>query len=280
MKIALLITSLIISAFIQAAPQENSWAVKTYQKNEYAFKLLQLALDSTITSHGPYQLKGDDSQLSFTRSSHMLEQGEAFQIAYFGASQGEGKNLIPIKEPLYRGLLGYRLLVTNQSNKPKLAEINSLTELQKYKAGFNNQWSDFPIFKTNRLHVESAISIKNLYKMLNYGRFDYLPRSIREVDAELERFNTQNESFEVVPSIALFYPHPVYFHVSPQYSELADRIEIGLINIKLNGSFETLFLKYHKQYLDKYNPIQRNVIYLKRYHYSELPDVSWWFKPS
>lgn len=276
----ILLLSLICSNLASVSEANTSWIVKTYHENEYAFMLLKLSLDSTIESHGSYQLKSNHSKLSFTRSSHMLEQGEEFQVAYFGASQGEGKNLIPIKEPLYRGLLGYRLLVANKTNKAELAQISSLTELRKYKAGFNNQWSDFPIFKTNRLPVESAINVKNLYKMLNYKRFDYFPRSIREVDAELESFSKHNEAFEVVPRIALFYPHPVYFHVSPQYPELANRIQTGLKNIKLNGSFEALFIKYHKKFLDKYSPIQRNIIYLKRYNYSDLPDISWWFKPS
>ena len=265
---------------INADTMRNNWVVKTYNEKEYAHQLLQFALDSTIESHGAYQLKANNARLSFNRSSFMLEQGKEFQIAYFGASQGLHKNLIPIKIPLYRGLLGYRLLVTNKKTAEKLSKVKSIEELRKFKAGFNSQWSDFPIFETNNLKVEAATNIANLYSMLSYERFDYFPRSLREVDQELIRFNATSKSLQVVEDLALFYPHPVYYHVSPQFKLLAERIEIGLKNILLNGQFRSLFNQYHNKYIQKYAPVKRNVIYLKRYQNNELPDISWWFGPS
>ncbi|MGB0945075.1 MAG: hypothetical protein ACPGUE_21925, partial [Marinomonas sp.] len=66
----------------------------------------------------------------------------------------------------------------------------------------------------------------------------------------------------------------------PQFESLAKRIEAGLENILLSGQFRALFNKYHNKYIQKYAPVKRNVIYLKRYQNNDLPDVSWWFKPN
>ncbi|WP_052702241.1 hypothetical protein [Marinomonas sp. S3726] len=280
MKKVIFVVILSLSTAIYADTMRNHWVVKTYKENEYAHQLLQLALDSTIESHGTYQLTANNTRLSFNRSSYMLEQGHDFQIAYFGASQGVNKNLIPIKVPLYRGLLGYRLLVANHKNAKKLSKVKCIEELRTFKAGFNSQWSDFPIFATNKLKVETATNILNLYSMLNYERFDYFPRSLREVDQELTRFKAHSNTLEVVDNVALFYPHPVYYHVSPQFESLAKRIEAGLENILLSGQFRSLFNKYHNKYIQKYTPVKRNVIYLKRYQNNDLPYVSWWFKPN
>lgn len=251
--------------------------MRSNSQNTYTFLLLKLALDSTIKSHGPYQLNVYTTRHSFSRASYMLEQGNVFQVASLGASQGFDKNLIAIKIPLYQGMLGFRLLASNKKSAIKMAKVNRLAQLRDFKAGFNNQWSDFSIFKTNGLPVETAANFENLYKMLSYRRFDYFPRSIREIDAELERYQDETKNLVIVKNLALFYPHPIYYHVSPQYGNFAKRIEIGLKNILHTGKFKLLFLKHHYQYIKKYKPNELNVIHLKRSDQFPSPNTSWWY---
>ncbi len=273
-----IVTSLIFFCLtLNASEHHTQWKMISNSQDTYAYSLLQLALDSTIESHGPYQLGTYKTRHSFSRASYMLEQGHVFQIASFGASQGLGKNLIAIKIPIYQGMLGFRLLASNIESAKKLAKIKNLTELRAFEAGFNGQWSDFSIFKTNGLAVETAANFESLYKMLSYKRFDYFPRSIREIDIELERFQDATNNLVVVENIALFYPHPVYFHVSPRYQAFAQRIEIGLKNILHTGQFKLLFLKHHYQYINKHKPNELNVLHLKRVPKFTNPDTSWWY---
>jgi len=277
MKFFLSTFALFLCFSLNAAERNKPWVLKSNSQDNYTFLLLKLALDSTIESHGAYQLNTDNTHLSFSRASYMLEQGNVIQIASFGASQGIGKNFIAIKVPLYQGMLGFRLLASNKESAKKLTKVSTLAQLRGFEAGFNGQWSDFSIFKTNGLPVETAASFDSLYKMLSYKRFDYFPRSIREIDIELERYQDVTNNLVVVKGIALFYPHPVYFHVSPRYKAFAQRVEIGLKNILHTGKFKLLFLKHHYQYIKKYNPNKLNVIHIKRARHFITPNTNWWY---
>lgn len=264
---------------LNASQRNEPWVVRSNSQHTYAFLLLKLALDSTLNSHGAYQLKTYNTRHSFSRASYMLEQGNVFQVAFFGASQGLGKNLIAIKIPLYQGMLGFRLLASNKKSAAKMAKVKTLAQLRAFEAGFNGQWSDFPIFKTNGLPVETAANFESLYRMLSYRRFDYLPRSIREIDHELVQHQDETNNLVIVDNLAIFYPHPVYFHISPRFKHFANRIEIGLNNILNTGEFKLLFLKHHYQYIKKHKPNELNVIHLKREGEFTMPNTHWWYQP-
>lgn len=267
-----------VSTYTFAASTSKPWSLKAPSERDYTYILLKAALDETIETHGPYQLDVYSARTSLKRTSYMLEQGDDFQITKFGASYGIGKNFIPIKIPLYQGMFGFRLLVTNQKQKKRLEQVQTLSELRQFTAGFNKQWSDFPIFEENQLPVETAIRIHLLFNMLKHDRFDYFPRSIRDIDSELAHFQDDNNSFQVLNNIALFYPHPVYFHVSPRYKGLAERIKIGLQELLDNGQFKQIFLRYHHHLKRKYIPPNMHIIRLERQGFTWPIDTSWWLK--
>lgn len=280
MKFAVTLLLLYFCGSTQAQNHTPSWTIAVSPRDNYPYELIKLALDSTIQSHGSYQLNSYKKQHSFNRRHYMLEQGLTFQITSFGASQSVNSNLIAIEVPIYQGMLGFRLLATNIDSNKELITVQSLEELQALKAGFNNQWSDFPIFKLNELRVETASNFISLYSMLHYNRFDYLPRSIREIDVELERFKGTSTNLLINDTLALYYPHPVYFHVSPKYKNLAKRIEIGMNNILNNGTFKSLFLSHHAEIIDKHKPNQLNVIHLKRDKHFRPVNTHWWYIPN
>ncbi|MCP4350231.1 MAG: amino acid ABC transporter substrate-binding protein, partial [Desulfobacterales bacterium] len=71
------------------------------------------------------------------------------------------------------------------------------------------------------------------------------PRGINEAWKEISEMGSKYPNLTVEPSIAIYYPYPVYFFVNKQNLKLADRIERGLKILMKDGSFEKLFLKYH-----------------------------------
>jgi hypothetical protein len=79
--------------------------------------------------------------------------------------------MLPVKEPIYRGLLGLRLLFILALNE-KFRKIKSLKDLKPYVAGHNVHWSDFGVFDNNGLKVVSSTNYEALFEMLKHDRFD------------------------------------------------------------------------------------------------------------
>ena len=157
-------------------------------------------------------------------------------------------SMIPIKVPIYRGLLGLRLLLVKPVNKGEISSISSLDELRRYVGGHGRHWADLSIYPANRLPVSSNVSYQALFEQLKRGRFDYFHRGIGEIWQELD---LHKEDLIIADNLMLFYPMPVYFFVSKARPELAQQIEKGLKLALADGSFKTLFLSQHDELLQK-----------------------------
>ncbi|WP_163832868.1 type 2 periplasmic-binding domain-containing protein [Spartinivicinus ruber] len=243
----------------------------------YVLKLLTLALEKTLTPDEPYELKGVINGFTEGRRVKMLEQGY-YDILHFGFSKEREKRFTAIKEPIFRGLKGYRLFLIHKDNSKLFANINTFNQLKnQFTAGFGTHWSDNTILKKNGIKVQEAVASHHLMGMLNAKRFDYFPRSIDEIWQNL--LETDYPEIIIENSLAFYYPHPIYFYVQKDNKSLANRIQRGLIAAKNDGTFKQLFLTYHSTYIKKANIQDRKLFNLKN---SGLPpamssiDTSWW----
>ncbi|MCX4028594.1 transporter substrate-binding domain-containing protein [Endozoicomonas sp. SM1973] len=276
-----LISALIIvfaSSITTAHVNPTQLTVKHIQKaDEYVLKLLNLALEKTRTTYGPYQLKGVSNGSTLGRRLKMLEQGY-YDILHFGFSHERNKRFTAIEEPIFRGLKGYRLFLIHRNNINIFAKIKTLNQLKKnFTAGFGAHWADITTLKQNGIKVQEAVASHHLMGMLNAKRFDYFPRGIDEIWQNLRETNYSDITIET--SLAFFYPYPIYFYVQKDNKSLANRIQRGLIAAKNDGTFKQLFLTYHSTYIKRANIQGRKIFHLQNSELSPAAssiDTSWW----
>lgn len=175
--------------------------------------------------------------------------------------QREQSGLRVIRFPIDRGLLGWRLLLVTNANLKRWRRVSSLDDVRQYVAGQGHDWPDVQILKANGLPVVTTHNYDALFRMLKVGRFDYLPRSILEVDAELAE--DRHPELKVVPDLMLRYPAAAYLFVSPNQAALADDLARGMRLAADDGSFQALFRSYFGQLLEAHLVQPSRVLQLK-----------------
>jgi ABC-type amino acid transport substrate-binding protein len=246
-------------------------------RHDFALKLLDLVLSKNGT---PYQILAVKSNEVLTegRVEKMVLDGE-LDMLFISTSAERERSMIPVKVPIYRGLLGLRLLLIKPEQNEKFKKIKSLKDLKPFVAGHNMHWSDFSVFKSNGLKVVSSTNYDALFEMLKHDRLDYFSRGVNEVWGELGQ---HSDELMVADNLMLFYPHPVYFFVSKHKPELAAALEKGLAIALQDGSYKALFQSYYAKTLERADLKNRTMINLNN---PAVPagtapiDTSWWFTP-
>ncbi|WP_188152394.1 substrate-binding periplasmic protein [Teredinibacter waterburyi] len=202
----------------------------------YKLKLLELAF---AEMNQPLKLQPvNSSWVLESRSSRNLIDGR-YDVHWLMTNQRHESMLRPIRVPIYKGLIGWRLLFIHTRNQAHFAAIETTAGLQKMVAGQGHDWPDAEILDKNNFALELSSYSRGLFKMLDVGRIDYFPRSLVEVWNEQQQFS---ESDLVVENhLALHYPAAYYFFVAKDNQALADIIEQGLLKAINNGSFDEIF---------------------------------------
>ncbi|MCA1928546.1 transporter substrate-binding domain-containing protein [Rheinheimera sp.] len=267
-------------AFPAQSKPEQTIKIRHYHlhpRHDFALKLMDLVLTKSAT---PYEIQAVKSNEVLTegRVEKMVVDGE-LDMLFISTSTERELSMIPIKVPIYRGLLGLRLLLIKPVQNEKFKKIKSLHDLKPYVAGHNVHWSDFSVFKSNGLKVVSSTNYDALFEMLKHDRFDYFSRGVNEVWGELGQ---HSDELMVADNLMLFYPHPVYFFVSKHKPELAAALEKGLAIALQDGSYKALFQSYYAKTLERADLKNRTMINLNN---PAVPagtapiDTSWWLTP-
>lgn len=157
--------------------------------------------------------------------------------------QREASGLLPVRVPIDRGLMGWRLLLVRRADLGLWRRVRSLAELSQRVGGQGHDWPDTAILRANGLQIGTSSSYDALFRMLVAGRIDYFPRSILEIDAELTRH--AQADLAIAPGLMLHYPAAAYFFVSPSRPELAVDLKAGLDAAAADGSFQRLHREFY-----------------------------------
>lgn len=228
------------------------------QRNRYPLQLLQLALDR---AGGGYQLQPAATPMQQGRVFMELARGRSVRVAWSMTSLEREAQLLPIRIPIYKGLIGWRLALLKAERREMLRQVRSLEDLSRFSAGQGHDWPDSQILRSNGLPVIAVPNYQSLFSMLALGRFDYFPRSLAEVWAEAEQ--QRGTGLVVDDSLALHYPSAVYFFVNRQDVALAAHIERGLELAIADGSFERLFQAFHGEYIERAQLGKRRIVRLR-----------------
>ena len=249
--------ALTLHAHGQASSSNTITHYQSQARYSFGHELLVVALSKLDQ---PYKVHAfSDYSVNEARGEKLLIEGK-FDVQWLSTSSFRESKLIPIKIPIYKGLLGLRLLLVTKENKEKLSQIRTLKDLQQYTGGHGSHWGDLPVYAANQLPVHPHAQYKPLFRQLAENRFDYFHRGVNEIWEELARYL---DRLDIADGLMLYYPHPVYYFVNKDDETLAAQITTGLNMALKDGSYKHLFLKHHKQMISKSRLADRQLILLK-----------------
>ncbi len=246
-------------------------------RDRYPVQLLTLALRK---AHAGYELKVHPVFMLQVRAMHEVEQDSGLDIVWTMTSRERERALLPVRIPIDRGLLGWRLLLVRPEAVPRLAAIRSVDQLKGLRGGQGADWPDTVILRDAGLAIDESVRYGDLFQKLAAGRIDYFPRSVQEIWGELD--NHRAEGFVVEPTLALHYPTAMYFFVNRKHAELAADIRRGLEIALKDGSFEALFRQNFGAILERAQLDKRRVLELRNPLLPEetpLKDARLWYRP-
>jgi hypothetical protein len=211
---------------------------------DHYWQLLAQALTVTEPEFGPFALREAALPMTEGRALDELEAGRGtITVLVHGNVADYERRLLPIRFPLDKGLLGYRVFLIRGEMQPELDRVAGLDDLRRYSIGQGSDWGDVTILRQAGLRVVEGTSYGGLFPMLAAGRFQLFSRSVVEAGEELAREKPAHPELAIERHLMLFYPLTRYFYVtrSPAGDGLARRISEGLERMLKIGSFDRMF---------------------------------------
>lgn len=226
------------------------------EQGDYGIALLQLAL---AKAGGHYRAELSPARMQQNRALVELQSG-AGRIDVVGTmtSAEREARLLPVRIPLTRGLIGWRLALLRADHKDLLASVKNLDDLRHYTSGQGQDWPDVQILRHSGVIVQPAAVYSTMFGMLSAGRIDWAPRSVNEIWAEAAR----RPEFAIDPYLVVQYPTADYFFVNRNNPALAEALRAGLEAALADGSFEKLFYAHYGAQIRRARLDKRVLIHL------------------
>ncbi|WP_230552333.1 diguanylate cyclase [Teredinibacter turnerae] len=205
-------------------------------RDSYFVSLLKLALEKSGES---YVLEPITLSAMSEKRSKLFLRSERYNVHWLLTSEELEQELLPVRIPLYKGLIGWRLLVISDEYRDKFSNITEPGALKALVATQGLGWPDTHILHSNGFSLRLAVDWSGLLEMVSKHNVDYLPLAVNEVWAEMPTLKVKNLIVE--PNLALHYPSAYYFFVSKAQPEQARVLESGLRKAVSDGSFDALF---------------------------------------
>ncbi len=229
------------------------------QRATYKVELLKALMDETRDEFGPYRILSAD-KVPRPRALSLMIAGDKLNVYYAPADVDWETRVTPIRIPVRRGLLNYRLLLINKNGMDSFVRIKDAADLRRKTVGLRLHWTTTKVMKALGYTIIPTNSYDGLFTMLQHQRYDFSPRGVNEVFGELEARKGSAPDLMIEPRIALFMPMPVYLYVSPQHPRLAKRLRAGFAKIMADGKFEELFAKYFSDQVRRAKLEDRHII--------------------
>lgn len=273
--------------FFVALSSHAFCAEKTIRVNDfsdpnaaYAIKMLKLAI--AHSDNPDYQIDVSKDDLTQARVNEEVRTGGLLDLCWASSDAEIESQLRPIRIPLFKGLLGYRIFIINKNDQAKFDKVQTLDDLKKLTVGQGRTWADGRILEANGFKVIKTNKYPSLFYMVEGGRFDAFPRGVHEPFGELE--SRPKMELAVEKNLMVYYQMPFYFFVSPNNQALAKNLEAGFERAIANGDFDKVFYadKNIQDVLQKANMKNRRVFKLDNPLLSKETPVGrkeLWFDP-
>lgn len=205
--------------------------------SQYPIDVLKLALEKTGVN---YQLMESSTRYTQQRAFQRLDQNLDINVMWSMTSSEREAAFLPIRIPLVKGLIGWRLLLTRRDSEFFKTDIDSINDLRKFRPVQGQDWPDTRILQANGFDLFTVNDFRQAVTALSQQEADVFPRSVLEVTSEL---NNLDRSLGLVlkPRLGLRYPVAMYLFVRKNDKGLAKLLESGLRRALEDGSFNALF---------------------------------------
>lgn len=212
------------------------------RQGEYSPTLLKMILNASKAPDEIIDFNYSDQHFSQARWFAEVQRNNSNNVIWTVTTKEREELLRPIRIPIFKGLLGQRILAIRPEDQEKFSQVKTLSDLSALRAGQGIHWPDTSIMEANSLPVVVGANAENLYKMLKVKRFDYFPRGILELMPEAAHIKASGVVAE--RDLLISYPSAMYFFVNKKNTELAERIEKGWAVILKNGDFDKFFYSH------------------------------------
>lgn len=231
----------------------------------YKVELIKRALEVTREEYGDYELKefnGDNP--NDQRRVLLINEGSLVNLLWAPSGSIVTKaEVIDIPVDVLQGLLGYRVCLKNANAHASLSDVKNLEDLRKIRIGQGEEWPDVNIYEANQIKPVLAPTLRSLFDMLGYKRFDCLPFGANEAAYVLDQRKTLYPFLELDDQLLLYYEFSIHFYVSKRFPRIAERLILGLEKLQASGEFDQMFKRYHAADLKRLNLKSRHVVCLK-----------------
>lgn len=253
MKIFTLLSALFVHLFFSITHAEMVYYYHPPEspldvRYNYHWSILKASLDATAKKYGAYSLKAGVFMTEERQLRELSKRDSKLNIMIRETNKEFEKRFLPIRIPIDRSLVSYRVLLIDKKNKDLFKNINTLDELKKFTFGQGAGWGDVDILKLAGFNVKTEVYYDKIFEGLLRGDYIAFPRSVTEVVDEIEKRKEKMPDLMIEENILLYYPLPTYFWFAKNEhgKKLRIRVREGIDIIQQNGSFERLFDQYYK----------------------------------
>ncbi len=206
------------------------------ERDSFLQKLLVLALEAT--GHG-VELERVRGLGTSARLQALVDN--TLDVANCGSVNTPGKEVLVLRSPIRRGLLGLRLLLVTQERQAEFLRLRTLEQLKRYRMGYGQDWVDRQRLQDLGFKLDTSVPYADMFRALAQGKLDVLNRGVNEVWAEVDHPLLVPTKIVVLPRIALFYPLDDYFCINPRQPQLRDALAEGMKRIRQDRRYGQLF---------------------------------------
>lgn len=234
----LVATLMFFSGHAQASDCETEVRYKrlTSDRDRLIISLLKLSL-SKIDQR--FCFVASKRSFPAARETLAVQQG-SFTVKWGSGGPLDAKHLRPIEYPVFKGLSGYRVIVTRTGEESRFSSVKSVHDLAKFKAGMGASWGDRSVFDAAGLPMVVNSHTQLLWAMLEKGRYDYLAVGAHEPWRQLSR---QFGKISVEPSLLIVYPMILRFYVSKENHSFYKALSTGMEKAIKDGSYDQLLYR-------------------------------------
>ena len=243
----------------------------TDSQYDFDYELLRLALAATAAKYGDFILRPSELPMTQSRAEADIVTGKGdVTIMARSTSIEKEASMLPIRIPIDKGLISYKVFLIRAERQNEFAAINSLDDLRKLSVGSFPTWTDTKVLQDAGFTVVTSDTYEGLFAMLDEGRFDFFSRGVDEAYRELDERRKTFPDMAVEKTILLYYPTTRYFFVQrgDAGQMLARRIEEGLNMMIADGSYDRVFQHYKAPMLERADLKDRKIFRIKNNYLS------------
>ncbi|WP_052691797.1 type 2 periplasmic-binding domain-containing protein [Teredinibacter purpureus] len=224
-------------------------------RDAYFVKILKLVLTK---SGEPYTLSTIKMPPMRESRSALYLNNSRYTVHWYMTNNTLEHDLIPIRVPLYKGLIGWRLLFIRDGNQPLFDNVETVDDLKKLSGVQGTYWPDSSVLRSNGFELWVTDEWNSLAELVSLKRADYFPRSVTEIWREASFVREQN--LVVENTLLLQYPAAYYMFVAKHNTAHATLLKKGFEIALEDGSMDALFNETFSDYIQQSHLYRRKMM--------------------